>query len=79
MTEYSCQQRYESPDGQSAVTIEEGDHGLCSFTVWQWMAAQGDGSEFDHSYWSPSRCGGLYATLGEATEAAKAEVNWLKA
>ena len=29
--------------------------------------------------WSPSRCDGLYATLGEAIEAAKAEVNWLKA
>lgn len=78
MTEYSCQQRYESPDRQSAVTIEAGDHGLHRYTVWKWVAVQGDGSEFDFADWVPSRESGLYADSGEAKAAAKADVDWLQ-
>lgn len=78
MTEYSCQQRYERLDRQSAVTIEAGDHGLHRYMVWKWVAAQGNGSQFDHAYWVPSRESGLYASSGEAKAAAKAEVDWLQ-
>ena len=77
MTEYSCQQRFESPDGQSAVTIEDGDHGLSRFTIWHGVVARGDDSDFDHAYWVPSRYSGLFATSGEAMEAARAELDWL--
>ena len=78
MTEYICQHRYESTNGQSAVTIEQGDHGLYRFTVWRWAPAEDDGSEFDHAYWIPSLCSGLYSTLGEVIKAAEAEVGWLQ-
>jgi hypothetical protein len=77
MTEFSCQQRFESPDGQSAVTIEDGDHGLSRFTIWHWIVARGDNSDFDHAYWAPSRYSGLFATSAEAMEAARAELDWL--
>lgn len=70
--------RYESADSQNALTVEEGDNGLCRFTLWSWVPALGDGSEWDHACWSPIRCSGLYATAEEADKAAKAEVDWLR-
>lgn len=78
MAVYRDLERYESPDRQSALTIEEGDDGRCRFTLWKWVPAVGDGGEFDHAYWSPNGYSGLYATAHEAEEAAKAEVDWLR-
>ena len=79
MTEYRDRRRFESPDRQSALTIEEGDHGLCRFTVWMWAAAQEGGDEFDHAYWAIDRRSGLYPTATEAEEAARSEVDWFRA
>jgi len=78
MTEYRDRQRYESPDGQSAITIEEGDHGLWRFTIWKWVAVQDNEDEFDHAYWLPSLSSGLYATAAEATAAARSRIDWLR-
>jgi len=78
MTEYRDRLRYESPDGQSAITIEQSDHGLWRFTVWKLVAAQGDEDEFDHAYWLPSFESGLYAAAAEATAAARTQVDWFR-
>lgn len=78
MAAYRDLKRYESPDGQHALTVAAGDNGLFCFTLWKWVPALGDGSQWDHAYWSPAIESGLYATAEEADEAAKAEVDWLR-
>lgn len=78
VTEYRYRQRYQSPDGQAALTLEEGDHGLWRFTVWKWVETQGDHSEFEHAYWLPSFQSGLYAAVAEATAAARTQVDWFR-
>ena len=77
MTDYRERLRHVRPDGQSEVTIEEGDHGLFSFTVWRLYDPAPDIPEVGGPTWVPSKTSGLYATLADAEAAAASECTWV--
>lgn len=79
MTDYRERMRHTSPDGQSEVTVEEGDHGLCRFTIWRLYDPAPDIPEVGVPTWVPSETSGLYQTVADAEAAASASCTWINA
>lgn len=78
MTEYVQHKRMESPDGSRAITLEHGEHGLCRFVIWKLYDPSPENPEIGGLTWLPDEFSGIYASLSEAEEAAKAQLSWLK-
>lgn len=76
MTMYIEINRFESPDGQAALTIEQGDHGLWRFIRWKLYNPAPDIPELGEAVWVPSKWSGLYESECEAEVGAFAEVYW---
>ncbi len=79
MTDYRERMRHRSPDGRSEVTVEEGDHGLCRYTIWRLYDPAPDIPEIGGATWVPSETSGFYQTLAEAEAAASATCTWFNA
>jgi hypothetical protein len=78
MTDYVEHKRLESLDGLRAITVEEGDHGLCRFVTWRLYDPAPDIPEQSALTWVPDRFSGLYENLEQAEAAARSEIDWLR-
>ncbi|MCE3288858.1 MAG: hypothetical protein K0R83_870 [Caulobacter sp.] len=79
MTTYIERKRSESPDGLRAVTIEEGDHGLCRFVTWKLYDPAPDIPAVGGPTWTLDEFSGLYGNLAETEAAAASDIAWLEA
>lgn len=77
MTTYVELKRAQRADGLAAVTIEEGDHGLCRFVTWKLYDPAPDIPELGGPTWTIVALSGLYENASEAEASAVIQVDWL--